>query len=112
MILTGKAKEDFEEWYWNVWLEESDRALEYHDFNKAIEKLWKAQPIYLYSLIITRFDSINIHIDIVVYPECNGDIDFSFTIYGYKYFESIFTYNTREEATRKAILRANKIYNK
>lgn len=88
MILTGKAKEDFTKW-------NGDRQF---DMMLPFE-----YPVYLNALIIEWFDSVGIYVNAIGYnkhyfqPYCNRLLHEK--------------YETRQEATIQAIIKANEIYN-
>jgi len=100
MILTGKAKEDFVEWC----KQDADWLQTYED-------------IFLYALIIEWFDSVGI------YVECNRatlGIDFKCWYYTISdsrgvhlnnYLYNIVKVDSRHEATKQAIIKANELYN-
>lgn len=97
MILTGKAKEDFENWVYN------NTEYLYCEVYDTPEKL-------LYSLIIDWFDSVGIYISItpsipIGYekPDC-----FMFSI---GIGTNRLKISSRHEATKQAIIKANEIYN-
>lgn len=96
MILTGKAREDF---------------LNHLGQPQVWYELMKESPTILCSLIVDWFDSVGIHIEVGVYPESNGNIYFSFTIYGDSSSDDFDFYKVRQIATDHAILKANEIYN-
>lgn len=97
MILTGKAKIDFEKWVSNEGLHE--------------EVIYKS---VINSLIIDWLDSLGIHVEIGVYPSLSHN--------GYYYTASVYgtigdwegntMYNARQEATKSAIEKANELHNK
>ena len=93
MILTGKAKEDF---------------LEYLD----VEEKWFNEeyiPLFEYALIIEWFDSVGIYC-VPNYNFINKNWSCSAKdIYTILYRGCNF--NSRQEATRQAIIKANEIYN-
>ena len=99
MILTGKAKKDF-----NKWLNSDEDILQGLD-------LFQLNNTCIYALIIEWFDSVGIYINprynevseefmpqIRFKPIRNNDDPKPF-------------YKTRQEATEKAIEKANEIYN-
>jgi hypothetical protein len=108
MILTGKSKENFLQWY-------SDNYLIY--FNH-----YKKKPTLINALIIEWFDSVGmiIHTNIDIETKKWGYELFYIIAYG-NLKENDFhldipteydKFNTRQEATEQAIIQANEIYNK
>lgn len=107
-MLTGKAKSDFENWYWNDWLTASDR--DYYEKDEVIENSWKAEKLFLFPLIIEWLDSVRIYVETYIVSDY-GIINFSFNISGSEIFDNEFAYQSRAKATEKAIIKANEIYN-
>lgn len=106
MILNGKAKEEFLEWYFNTYLKKNKYIL-----IKDIEELFLSiEPVFQNVLIIEWFDSVGIYIyfntgTYVLTPNFRYEVITEDNIYiGYKE-------NSRKEATIQAIKKANKIYN-
>ena len=111
MILTGKCKEDFLK---SIYYKEDTNQVPIEDecneniFNESKRWLRRQDERFLNALIIEFFDSVGIYIGIVRFNVGSG------------YFESrihynngvYFTYVTRQEATKQAIIKANEIYNK
>ena len=88
MILNGKAKEDFKEWAYYSYVEDSgDLAM--------------MRSTYRNALIIEWFDSVGIYVNITV------TYGFNWNIEGLGCSD----FNTRKEATEQAIKKANEIYN-
>lgn len=110
MTLTGKAKIDFEKWYWNDWLTGSDR--DSNEKDEVIEDLWKAEKMFLFPLIIEWLDSVGINIAIeITANDFNKNVCYSYAIYGEHKFEDYIGYQKRQEATKSAIIKANELYN-
>lgn len=111
-MLTGKAKSDFEKWYWNDWLTGSDR--DYHEKDEVIENSWKAEKLFLFPLIIEWLDSVGIYVDVEFFRKdikdeakfVSGTTDCK---NGFRTLGKEF--NSRQQATEQAIIRANEIYN-
>ena len=89
MILTDKAKKDFLKW------------------TKQGNLVNIMADVYLHALIIEWFDSVGIYVNIEYY-NVDGDNVFIYSINNATYIE---IYDTRQEATIQAILKANQIYN-
>jgi hypothetical protein len=104
MILTGKCREGFEKWY------NSNLGKK---INVGHLSLYTLSENMVYSVIIDYFDSIGFYIEIQVlkietYPKYSfnmRNINFNMLSQG-DYFKS------RQEATEKAIEKANEILNK
>lgn len=98
MKLTGKAKEEFKKWF-----DEN-----YNDF----WNYYNAKKTLLNALIIEWFDSVEIYIEIsainYVGLEFSYNIQEKNTING----SNGYVFKIRNEATDKAIAKANEIYNK
>lgn len=110
-MLTGKAKSDFEKWYWNDWLTGSDR--DYHEKDEVIENSWKAEKLFLFPLIIEWLDSVGIYVETGVYP-CQEDVNIYFcgSFFGkLGGWDDDEYYKDRQQATEQAIIKANEIYN-
>ena len=93
--LTDKCKEDFKDWCFNT------DGYEF-DFNGY-------RSLLLNALIIEFFDSAGIYVQIDV-----ENLDSTFSSYVFNknnLFSSDENSNTRQEATNKAIITANKLYN-
>ncbi len=97
MKLTGKALEDFTQW----------------NSNKQFDMMLPFEyPTYLNALIIEWFDSVGIYIHIQP-TELGDSLEFKAKVneedvcfgYGFLFFE------TRQQATEQAIIKANDIYN-
>ena len=102
MILNGKAKIDFEKWFYK------------NIDSVGGEGLDDCKDIYLNALIIEFLDSVKIYISI-------NYVNFVNELTSVKGFEAMVTYKhlttrfrevkNRTEATEKAIEKANEIYN-
>ena len=102
MILTGKAKRAFIDHHWQSKFKEED----YKEYENYLDK---AELNHLYSDIIEWFDSVGIYITTRilkcdVYP-------FGFVINDNIYAGIQNKFETRQEATARAIEKANEIYN-
>lgn len=105
MILTDKCLKDFLEYIKNYCCEyeESKRGV-FLWFGNETDLLHKDCKLFLNALIIEFFDSVGIYIGIDPLYDMQG----TFRAYVDKYgFQSI----SRQEATEKAIIKANDIYN-
>jgi len=95
MKLTSKTKEAFEKW------------LEQQDIAPYKTMFWDIPEIIQSSYIIEFFDSVGIYICIEPFKEIARkvyfDVSLDFELYG--------VWSTRQEATDKAIEKANEIYN-
>lgn len=100
MLLTGKAKEDFLESFNKKCY---DSFLEFEDLFSKNKEL----SIIRNALIIEWFDSVGIYIGIVRFNVGSGYFEARVHYNGGLYFTSI----SRIEATQKAIIKANEIYN-
>lgn len=115
MILTGKAKEDFEKYV----------SYKYGEGDKELKMM---RGMYLNALIIDFFDSVGFIITILEESFNNVDIDFDFWtpefMYQIKTYieldnrlnyyiqnDSIDNFKHRKIATEQAIIKANEIYN-
>lgn len=110
MILTGKAKHDFENWL--------TKGMSGFAHNMEIDFFNQKSEIEKNALIIEWFDSVMVYITIEgVFDRMLGyHRGFEIHIYQYgKQSISIFSDNdvfyTRQEATKEAIIKANEIYN-
>lgn len=107
MILTQKAKEDFINW-----IKEKDYPISLWALEEGL--IWKSVE---YALIIEWLDSVTIHVNIVCSVGLKSEY-YPTLIYQDENFirrhESINdnnNFNSRQEATKAAIERANEIYN-
>lgn len=66
------------------------------------------EDIFKNALIIEWFDSVGIYIDIVIVFKKDTP---KYVYYYGRYTNQSQQYNTRQEATKHAIIKANKIYN-
>jgi len=110
MKLTGKTREDFENWILNECQ---------FTFGKSLIKIHKQKyffisylgidNIQLNALIIEFFDSVGIYIQISIYTKrIDSSLDWCYS-FNEEIFERFF--KSRKEATDKAIEKANEIYN-
>lgn len=102
MILNGKCKEDFEKWY-------NGNFLDYH-FYDSLD--WEELIVTLqHALIIDFFDSVGINI--YAKPRFHfGGLSFDGIIDGMEISKIETEYfKSRQQATEKAIEKANEIYN-
>lgn len=112
MELTGKAKEDFDKWWYSI----TNPALsgELHHFkvktrcDVGIEDLTDSMK---YGVYVDWFDSVGVTIVIdaggIKYEE-NREVWYQSGVKGHKFNKAT---NTRQEARIKAIEKANEIYN-
>ena len=103
MILNGKARIEFKKWLENRY---NLHFTEWSDFNTTCRN----------ALIIEWFDSVGIYIGIEFYGSPEVEIKYESIVLtkGYDwYLQNQFSkiYLTRQEATEKAIIKANKLYN-
>ncbi|WP_353166716.1 hypothetical protein [Empedobacter brevis] len=96
MELTGKAREDFKKWF----IETKDL---YDSFENELRLMCDTR---LNALIIEWFDSVGIFINTV---RLHSIWNYSFWFNHNRYQE--YNFNTRQEATEQAIIKANEIYN-
>ncbi len=101
MELTGKAKEDFEKYidtdYNNIEVRGSGCSI--------LEYL---EDCMIYPIYIDFFDSVGLNITLTL------EFDYGYIIQENRYDEIEEVkkwYNTRDEATKEAIIKANEIYN-
>jgi hypothetical protein len=120
MKLTGKCKEDFEEWMLvnNKELVKfsEERYSEVIDMSQLFKYLTDSMQ---YGVIVDFFDSVGFYID--VNHNYRLEVEDNIIILGYYYelnilpnthiLEDADDYNTRQEARIKAIEKANEIYN-
>lgn len=102
MVLTGKAKEDFYKWY-NC---REGNTLTNNDL------FYYSEELIQNALIIEWFDSVGIIINIGGVLQ-NGIYNFSFDIQENNTLNGVdkYGFDSRQEATKHAIIKANKIYN-
>ena len=120
MILNGKAKEEFEKWILNnPQGHESQRMIKIYNQKELFISYISIGKTFLNALIIDWFDSVGIYIstpsfndtvlgyqrghECEVYDEKNNIV--------YKIYNDNDVFNTRQEATEKAIDKANLIFN-
>lgn len=111
MILTGKAKADFEKWSCNNHNEQGKRLfyIEQEDNYKFINTehyIHNISESVLYALIIDWFDSVGIRITVSYWDHTDKWQDVVLGL-----INGRFEHNSRQEATKQAILKANEIYN-
>lgn len=102
MILTDKAKIEFEKWLF--------KEYDLYYYNIISEIIW------LNALIIEWFDSVGIYISIEVYGTPDFKIQYESNVSTKTddwYLQGMLSeiYSTRQEATIKAIEKANEIFN-
>lgn len=97
MVLTGKCKEDFLKYYDNHSIKYLLSWTDFEDLPLVVKN----------NLIIEWFDSFGVYIGIVHVNVGSGYFEAIVHYYGGLYFKSI----SRIEATQKAIIKANEIYN-
>ena len=111
MILTGKAKEDFEKWLTKGMSSFAhDMEIEFFNQKSSVEK---------YALIIEWFDGVGVYIFIKRFITPLGEIEWYFIITNesgchlnnHVSKESRIKVDSRQIATRHAIIKANEIYN-
>ena len=114
-MLTGKAKSDFEKWYWNDWLTVSDR--DYYEKDEVIQNVWKAEKLFLFPLIIEWLDSVCFYVEL---NRATQGLQFKwwyYTLSDYRgthlnnHLHNIVKVDNRQQATEKAIIKSNEIYN-
>lgn len=100
MILTGKSKEDFERWnndiYGIVDTAHSNECIEFRHLNPELQ----------HSVIIDWFDSVGIRITVSYWDYTSKWQDVILGLINGSY-----EHNSRHEATKQAIIKANDIYN-
>ena len=106
MELTGKCKEDFEEWYDKQHLELPLKNVPYETI--GFESICESMQ---YGVYVDFFDSVNIDISV----KLSGYFKFDYSIKDKESHSLLFTEydwsNSRLEARTKAINKANEIYN-
>lgn len=111
MILTGKAKEDFEKGIIEILKQNYNEKID--DNKRAIDWIYDSNDLILLAHIIEWFDSVGICIviDIIIF---NDEYWFDCGFY-YDNFNDYISidgfFKTRQEATKQAIIKANEIYN-
>jgi len=107
MILNGKAKEDFLEYYWENRIKPLSMSIcKKQDLGEFFETI---MDIMQNALIIEWLDSVKIFINIKSkFGQKKQCERFSFNVRNYN---SGFMFNSRQEATEKAIEKAVEIYN-
>lgn len=119
MILTNKAKDDFDEFLYDkydgiVLKEEQVIYLGHYAREVTLWDVFEKLPLYMQQeTIIQWLDSVGIHIETGVYPDDLGNVEFSGSFFGnLGGWDDDTTYKNRQEATKAAIEYANKLYNK
>ena len=111
MILTGKAKEDFENYVLNKELgHDSEVLISVYNQESLFINYNNVKETLLNALIIEWFDSVGIYIEISFYDDCY----WTYNIYSNKPVlekEIANICNNRQEALTEAIKKANEIYN-
>lgn len=59
MLLTGKCKEDFHNWYWEEWFDDKERRA-YKSKEDALDALNFTDKVFLNAVIVQFLDSIGI----------------------------------------------------
>lgn len=113
MILTGKAKEDFEKGIIEILKQKYNEKID--DNKRAIDWIYDSNDLILLAHIIEWFDSVGIYI--IITPSDNPK-NWLYTILGedimspfYEIYKSLDNYQNREEAIKQAIITAKDIYN-
>ena len=110
-ILTGKAKEDFENYVLNKELgHDSEVLISVYNQESLFINYNNVKETLLNALIIEWFDSVGIYIEISFYDDCY----WTYNIYSNKPVlekEIANICNNRQEALTEAIKKANEIYN-
>ena len=110
MILTGKAKEDFNKWYWNEWFEDKERD-SYQNKEDALSHLDFTDIVFSNAILIEWLDSVGIYVNTqITQTPVSHKVYFECLIRSDRTKVSDF-YTTRQEATKQAIIKANEIYN-
>jgi hypothetical protein len=114
MKLTGKAKEAFEEWLRNSTYGHTNYGTGMCYINESAREFLSLQSELQNTVIIEFFDSVKIYISIN-YVKLNNEMQkekgFQ-SLVSNKHLSTMFrVISTRQEATEKAIERANEIYN-
>jgi len=116
-MLTDKAKEEFE-WYWEP-LPREERLIKYKATKDSIDFSWSVNEFYdlpfsmQYGCYVDFFDSVGIYIQAESFYHAMEHLSFEHRI---RYKGKTITngqpyYRTRNEARKKAIEKANTIYN-
>lgn len=111
-MLTGKAKEDFKIWYINHIRKREDIGNRYFD-ETLLRAFWGSGLINQNAFIIEWLDSVGICISIEA-TRVKNDYGFDFYIYYNNFGKSLTNesfFINRQEATEKAIEKANILYN-
>lgn len=116
MKLTGKAKEDFDDWLYENYDKCQIRPQEevyWHHFSNELTlyDIYEKLPLSLkQQLIIEWFDSVGIYINIEYYHKRWYLYLIPKTGIG-NYLIDMNEFYSRQEATKQAIIKANEIYN-
>lgn len=108
MILTGKAKEDFEKWF-SDYSEKNHHLSGWRDYDQYIDEVELPETLQ-YAIIQEWFDSVGIYIS----PYTNGIVYEPGVLWYYSLVTENYrsTYHlSRNEAVEAAITNANLIYN-
>ena len=111
MVLTGKAKEDFE-----TWLYSNDVLIKEGIYDDTyLTDVFEELPLNLrYASIIEWFDSVGIYISINYvdfYDELRNNTGFETYVTNKGLSVKFRSVSSRQEATLQAIKKANEIYN-
>lgn len=109
MILTGKCKEKFLEWYWNEWFDNKERN-HYKEKEIAEKALYTTDKVFLHALIIDFFDSVGVYIYFNTGTYISKP-NFRYEIITHDNVFIGFKESTRQESTDQAIKKANDLYN-
>lgn len=111
MILNGKAKEDFEKWYFenhcssNIKFED---LLPHHIYD-VFGWLYKQSLTIQNAFVIDWFDSIDIYVNVLRYSLSEPN---KWVVIKSLYENNLdFIYSSRQQATIQAIKKANDLYN-
>lgn len=111
--LTGKAKEAFLKYvYYIEDTTQVNESIEVEILEEASCWLSNQDERFRYILIIEWLDSVDVFVEVGLYPNEDGDIYFSGVIFGrLGGWDDREYYDTRQQATEKAIEKAIEIYN-
>ena len=108
MELTGKAKEDFEKWYCDIFRKGSEIPDNHRSFWVDDMFYSSRKPSEQYGVYVDFFDSAGIYIDIN--PDSLGDFGWEIT-YDSVTSHAVEWLDTRPKARSAAITKANELYN-
>lgn len=115
MKLTGKCKNDFENWNLNrslnVTNQERKNKVLIEELKPFAYQVWNFDEPYLNALIIEFFDSVGIYIHIEPYVDFDYNTLFKNYILFNKNINEQNSYIYRQEAANAAIEKANEIFN-